>query len=122
MKFRKGDFIIIAVIILAAAAAQIYFLMPKSVKTAAEITQDGKLLKTVELNQGDDYSFVTDTSGDFVFEAKAGRIRIIKAPCPDQICVHTGWVSQAGQAIICIPYKVQVLLKGNDTGVDVIIR
>jgi hypothetical protein len=122
MKLKKGDLIIIAAVILVAAAAQIYFLAPKSVKTAAEITQDGRLLKTVELNANDNYEFVTDASGDFVFEANNGRIRIVKANCPDQICVRTGWVSQAGQAIICIPNRLQVKVRGNDSGVDVILN
>ena len=38
--------------------------------------------------------------------------RILQSDCPTQVCVHTGRVSSRGQAIICLPAGLVVLLEG----------
>lgn len=40
-----------------------------------------------------------------------GAVRMLKADCADQICVHTNPITQAGQSIICLPNSVVVTLE-----------
>ena len=37
------------------------------------------------------------------------------ASCPDQICVRSGFISRAGQSIVCVPNEVVISL-GSGTG------
>lgn len=41
------------------------------------------------------------------------------ADCPDQICVHHRPVSKNGENIVCLPNRVVVEIKGEDSAVDV---
>jgi hypothetical protein len=122
MKLRKADIILIAIVVLIAAAIEIVYLVPKNQPTVAVIIQDGKEIKQVDLKKSDDYTFEAETDGLFVFEAKNGKLRIVQAPCRDQICVRTGWISQPGQAAICLPYRLQAEIRGAEPGYDIIIR
>jgi len=52
-----------------------------------------------------------------------GMVRFQKSDCPDQICVHTGFISKPGQVSACIPAQVLVRITGDTSNndVDVII-
>ena len=41
-------------------------------------------------------------------EIKDGAVHMLYADCPDQICVHTGWIDQEHDMIVCMPNKVVV--------------
>lgn len=58
-----------------------------------------------------------------VLEIKDGKARITESNCPDKICVKTGYISKAGENIICLPHKVVVEMTGaNRRGIDVSIK
>ena len=48
------------------------------------------------------------------------------ASCPDQVCVHSGFINKAGQSIVCVPNEIIISLvaeDGNDGGgLDGILR
>ncbi|MGE5483782.1 MAG: NusG domain II-containing protein [Ignavibacteriales bacterium] len=44
--------------------------------------------------------------GRSTFEISGGRVRMISSDCPDKVCVKMGWISQAGQVIVCLPNRV----------------
>lgn len=46
---------------------------------------------------------------------KDGSIAVVHANCPDQICVHTGRVSRAGQSIACLPNHVIIKIGTKDS-------
>ncbi len=48
-------------------------------------------------------------------EIRDGRAAVISSDCPDQVCVHTGFISKSGQAVACIPAGVILQITG-DTG------
>jgi hypothetical protein len=41
-----------------------------------------------------------------------GKARFASSPCPNQYCVHQGWLSHKGQAAICLPNQVSLELLG----------
>ncbi|MDR2526091.1 MAG: NusG domain II-containing protein [Oscillospiraceae bacterium] len=53
-----------------------------------------------------------------VVEIAQGRARVRTAPCPDQLCVHTGWLTHSGETAVCLPQRVSVELVGGKTAVD----
>lgn len=51
--------------------------------------------------------------GDSVLEVRDGRIRFLSSPCPNQICVHAGWLANAGDVAACLPNQVSLQVLGN---------
>ncbi len=49
-------------------------------------------------------------------EVKAGRVRVAESDCPHQLCVRRGWISRAGQVVVCVPNRVLIEIRGTDAG------
>jgi hypothetical protein len=47
-----------------------------------------------------------------------GKTRFAHSPCPNQYCVHQGWLSHQGQAAICLPNQVSLELLGGEKPFD----
>lgn len=47
-----------------------------------------------------------------------GKARFASSPCPNQYCVHQGWLKHAGQVAICLPNQVSVELLGSEKPFD----
>ena len=57
----------------------------------------------------DDASVAVESGrGTNVIEVADGRVRCAESDCSNQICVDTGWVSQVGQTIVCLPHELTV--------------
>lgn len=57
-------------------------------------------------------------------EIKNGQIRVKEDNSPDQIAVRTGWISQEGQILVCLPHQflIEITRKGQtDEAVDDLI-
>lgn len=51
---------------------------------------------------------------DMVIETEKGRVRVRSSGCPDQVCVHTGWISRPGEAAVCLPNRVSVTVRAEN--------
>lgn len=47
-----------------------------------------------------------------------GRARFVAGPCRNQVCVHAGWLSRAGEAAACLPNGVSIRLVGREPELD----
>ena len=77
----------------------------------ADLYQDGELLQTIRLDTvTSEYTFeITGEVGAAnTVCVRPGRIAIISASCPDQICVKHKAISKNGESIICLPHAVYV--------------
>jgi hypothetical protein len=125
MKLRYGDFIIFGVVALLAAGALLAGLGSKlpAAGAAAEVWQDGKLVRTVNLNEISspiEFELIGQYHDKII--AEKGRIRFEQADCPDKTCVHTGWISRPGQVAACVPNRVLIKIVGADSEQDVVVR
>lgn len=52
---------------------------------------------------------------DIILEVKDKKARVTTSDCPDKVCVNSGWASDCGHIIICMPNSFGVLIdcKGN---------
>lgn len=53
---------------------------------------------------------VTGPLGVTQVEVAGGKVHVLHSPCDNHICMNTGWISQEGQIIICMPNQVVVQL------------
>jgi len=126
IKPRAGDFIVIAVIVIAAVLLAISFYERNSIEKTAVILQNSTVLDTVRLDRLDGL-YTLNYQGEYpgTIEAMNGSIRFSHAECPDQVCVHTGWISRPGQIAVCLPAGVMIRIEGLDTDesdIDIIIK
>lgn len=72
----------------------------------------GEIVKTIPFREGTSVQkFTIDGKiGQAEIEVKGQEVRMLKAPCPDQICVKQGWLKNAGHSIICVPNEVVIYL------------
>ena len=50
-----------------------------------------------------------------------GKVRMIDADCPDELCIRQGWIEYDGQSIICLPNKITGMVSGGDSSVDFVL-
>lgn len=90
---------------------------------------DNQLVREISLVNSNEKSTVSFTFGnDNEYEAeveiKNGRVRMLplgKELCPRGICSHTGWISQPGETIVCLPNRIMIVFdtpQDNDSDVD----
>jgi hypothetical protein len=61
---------------------------------------------------------ISGTLGNSLIEVAAGRARVIGDPGPRQICVKQGWISRAGDVLLCLANQVTLEIPGQSTGYD----
>ncbi len=78
--------------------------------TVANIYLDGELVRSIDLARLDEgFPFsVEGPAGANTIQAEPGRIRVSHADCPDQVCVHQGWISSAAVPIVCLPNRLVI--------------
>lgn len=74
-----------------------------------EIVQDGTILYTLDLanteNQTIEVSYLGRSN---TIQVQDGKIRVQAAECPDQTCVHMGFLSDSGLPIVCLPNRLVI--------------
>lgn len=80
----------------------------------ADIYQSGELLETIRLDTvTDEYIFEVPGEGGAsnTVCVRPGSIAIISANCPDQICVHQGFISTSLLPITCLPNRLVIRVR-----------
>lgn len=90
----------------------------KPAKTA-QIIQDGKVIKTVDLSTPYEFEIVSE-SGHNTIRVEDGKIGIIKADCPDKICVRQGFIDSGVLPIVCLPHRLSVVIVTDSDETDAI--
>ena len=63
---------------------------------------------------------VSGEAGQMVIGVKTNAIHIVSSKCPNQYCVHTGWISDAAHPIVCAYNHISITIVGS-TGADVVV-
>ena len=88
------------------------FLMMELFKTPGayvSVSVDGGESRLYPLDVDAEYSL---NGGTNVLVIKDGRAYMSHADCPDKVCVNSGRISNTGEKIICLPYKVFITVVG----------
>lgn len=104
--------LVITAFALAAAAATNALGNAVDARTAVIQDADGNTF-AMPLSK-DDILTVASSAGTNVIEVQSGKVRVSEADCPNQDCVDQGWISNAGQQIVCLPHKLVVNITDKD--------
>jgi hypothetical protein len=124
LKPKAGDWVLAGLILAVMFLVPLVFAQQNTGLVTAVVEQNGAEIARIRLS-GLSEAVRVDYAGQFpgAVRAENGRIRFEAAKCPDQICVHTGWISNPGQTAACLPARVLIRLEGTPTGdVDVRLR
>lgn len=94
----------------------------KPAKTA-KIIQDGKVIRTVELqNVPKPYEFeiISPDGGYNTIHVEYGKIGIVHASCPDKICVNQGLIDSGVLPVVCLPNKLSVVITDDSDELDAV--
>lgn len=112
-KIKKGDVIVFAAVLTAAAlllAMQIVRMDDDA--AAVEILADRK--SAIYPLDGE-LSIPLECGGfSLTVEIDHGRVRVKESNCPGGDCVRCGWISRGGGTIICAPAGVVIRLSGGE--------
>lgn len=120
LKFCKGDWLAMGLVLLLAAATLLCF-FPRSREQAsrAEIYLNGKLVKTVDLTV--DQTFTIQDRYTNVITVKDGSIFVAEADCPGQDCAHSGKISTLGRILVCLPNGLEIRIVAAKADVDFVV-
>lgn len=83
----------------------------------AVIRAAGQIVETAALTHAQSFS-VDGPLGTTRIEIEPGRARVAADPSPRQRCVKQGWLTQAGQAALCLPNQVSLEIRGRAAAYD----
>ncbi len=108
---KRSEKIIVAVMLIAALVA--YIFVKNSYKDALYCTvKNAASEEIMRFNiYEDNYYELKGDYGTFHIEVKDGKCRAVDVECPNQTCVHTGWISVDNPVpIICLPNGIMVMI------------
>ena len=110
---KLGDIVIAAVILLIAAAIWVF---PVSGGgrggLSVTVSQNGHEIRRIGLTPAGERTEVSLDGAKAAVEN--GRVCMLDSTCPDKVCVKTGWISGAGQSIVCVPNRIIIKISGNN--------
>lgn len=118
---RNAKVILLLLVLVGAACAAFVLLRPAGTGVVARITLDGELVEEIDLSAvTEPYTFTLEGPGGFTntIEVEHGRIRVLEAGCPDQVCVNQGYISDGTVPIVCLPNRLVIEIVGGGDSLD----
>ena len=94
----------------------------KTAKTA-EIIQNGEVIRTVDLQSVPtpyEFEVISPDGGYNTVRVEYGKIGIIHASCPDQICVKQGFIADGVLPVVCLPNRLSVVITDDSSELDAV--
>lgn len=118
---RNAKVILLLLVLVGAACAAFVLLRPAGTGAMARITLDGELVEEIDLSAvTEPYTFTVEGPGGFTntIQVEHGRIRVLEAGCPDQVCVNQGYISDGTVPIVCLPNRLVIEIVGGGDSLD----
>ncbi|CAM3033440.1 transporter [Lactococcus hircilactis] len=107
IKIKPLDIVIVLFLFLSSFSV-LAFLPKKEAGARAEVRVNGIVVKSFDLSQDDAWTYRSKNGQWNIIEVKNGKIRDRADNSPDQIAVHTGWISNVGQTAVCLPHHLVI--------------
>ncbi len=117
---------LVVILLLVVVAVCSLYIFRTSTQTSAQllqIYQHGTLIQTVDLSHVQK-AYTIELKGENgaynTVSVESGRVCISHASCPDQVCVHQGWISDSTLPIVCLPNEIILEITGGGADLDTI--
>lgn len=107
---KKGDFILLVILLLVAG---LFFALGNSGKTAtsAEIICNNETVLRIDLTTVNKEYEETLPNGMILCVSQNG-IRVLSSDCKDKLCIHCGQLSEDGDIAVCLPNRTFIKVSG----------
>lgn len=105
---------IFAVLCAAAVGLFLWFQHTHTMGTTAGIYVDGELYDRIDLDAVAvpyEMKIETEDGGYNIVSVAHGKICVSEASCPDQICVHQGWIEDSLIPVTCLPNRMVIKIE-----------
>lgn len=117
-KFGRHDVILFCIVgVSAILLLAVYVFFPRNVAEQVVITVDGAVYGTYDLTENQKISVVIDDELTNIVEIYDGKAFMVRAECPDHLCIKQGKISFEGETVVCLPNRVIVQVKTADDAV-----
>lgn len=107
--FRPADGVILLAVLL---TAFILFMFPRGQAQTAEIYRSGEKILTVDLASVKE-PYTLDAGGSVTLLIEKNAVSFRTSDCRNQLCVHTGRLTKAGDTAACIPNGILIKVTGS---------
>ena len=112
-RFSKNDMIFIGITAAGLLAVLFFYSVFGGKKgNGIEITIDGAFYGSYPLESDREIPILIDGRTANILIISNGRADMIKADCPDRLCVHQKAISKNNESIVCLPNRVVVRVTG----------
>ena len=113
MKTRSWT-ILLGILFVLSLLGSFFVLRPRPEAAQAQISSGGKVLKTVNLREDQQFTVTAENGGENTVTVHDGKIAVTEASCPDHYCMKRGFLA-SGTDIVCLPNKLVIHLIGAKT-------
>lgn len=116
--FTALDAIILIAVTAAIICASIFAFGKRERGSYADIYYKGELVATYSL--AENARFALPGEETIQIDINEGKIAVTENDCPNQICVKSGYISLAGERIVCAYHKVSIVVR-SESGKSILI-
>ncbi|WP_455258263.1 NusG domain II-containing protein [Peptoniphilus asaccharolyticus] len=127
---KKGDYIVVALILF--LSTSIFLVSKNNLVEAAEkqvvVSVNGQIEGKYTLSDKEQLYTIDNKYGKNTFAITNDGVHMVESSCKDQICIHMGHITRAGESIICLPNRLIISLENKDSSnknseeVDVVLH
>lgn len=106
-----GDKILVAVLIILGITSIFAINKKRLPGETCTVEFSGDMKHYLKLSENQNL-YVEGSMGKTSIQIKNNKVRVTHSDCPEKICARTGWISNVGQIIVCVPNKVVIKIDG----------
>ncbi len=109
----RGDLVVAgAILALSVCLALLLYRTPGDGPVTAVVSVNGEEQMRINLSAVKDATeYAVDCAYPLHITAEPGRIRVSESDCPGKDCVRSGWASEPGRTIVCLPNRLTITLE-----------
>ena len=113
MKTRSWT-ILLGILFFLSLIGSFLVLRPRPEAARAQISSGGKIVKTVNLREDQQFTVTAENGGENTVTVHDGKIAVTAATCPDHYCMKRGFCGN-GTDIVCLPNRLVIHFIGAQT-------
>ena len=122
MKIRIRYLVFALLAVLAAVIVCFTLFGESNGKKTAYVYSGGVLIHRINLDNTEKELRIETEGGYNIISVADGKIGVIEADCPDKTCIKTGFTDSSFIPVICMPNRLEIVVKSEATETDGVTR
>ena len=103
----KTWILLVGTMFLLSLIGSFFVLRPRPDASLVQISSGGKMVKTVNLQENQQFTITAENGGCNVITVENGKIAVTEASCTDHYCMNRGYCA-SGTDIVCLPNRLVI--------------